>query len=98
MRYLIVAMLNLLIGIGHTFAQNLPPQHFFRTVPTGIKRDIGFFAALNPDCSSVGDAVVRVIKQPQNGTVDIEPGGGYTNFAEKNQRYACNKKISQGTK
>lgn len=71
---------------------------FTPVVPTGVKRQVGFAAALNPDCSSAGDSVARIKKEAKDGTVEIENGGGYTNFPEKNQRYPCNLKLSQGLK
>ncbi len=77
-------------------AQSFPPATFAPVVPSGIKRQIGFFAAVNPDCSSSGDAEARITKQPKNGSVTIENGAGFTNFPEKNQRYVCNVKQSQG--
>jgi hypothetical protein len=41
-----------------------------RVVASGIKQRIDFYAALNPDCSAIGDVNVRVTKQPEHGTVE----------------------------
>ena len=91
-----VAALLVVAASGELLAQTVPPQTFSPTVPTGKKRPVGFFASLNPDCSAIGDIDARVIKQPENGTVEVEAGTGFTGYAEKNQRYACNLKPSQG--
>ena len=77
-------------------AQQTPPVELTRTVPTGKKRLVAFAANLNPDCSTVGEMDTRVIKQPQHGTVEVEPGSGFTNYPENNQRHGCNLKPSQG--
>jgi hypothetical protein len=98
MRYLLATALLFLMTACDALAQNYPPVTYAPVVPTGIKRQVGFFAALNPDCSSAGDSVARITKEPQNGSVEIENSGGYTNFPEKNQRYPCNLKLSQGLK
>jgi hypothetical protein len=91
-----VAVLVLVAASHDALAQTLPAANLSPTVPTGKKRTVGFFYGLNPDCSSSGEIDARVIKQPENGTVEVEPGTGFTNFPEKNQRYACNLKPSPG--
>jgi hypothetical protein len=93
-----VAVLVLIAASHDVLAQALPAANLSPTVPTGKKRMVGFFTGLNPDCSSTGEIEARVIKQPENGTVDVEPGTGFTNFPETNQRYACNLKPSPGVR
>jgi hypothetical protein len=61
-------------------------QTFTRTVASGAKQRIGFFAALNPDCTASGDVNVRVIKQPEHGTVETVATTGYTHFPKENIR------------
>jgi len=94
-RVLLTALLFGVTACG-ALAQSFPPVNFSPVAPSGVKRQVGFFAAVNPDCSSAGDADARISKQPKNGSVTIENGAGYTNFPEKNQRYPCNLKQSQG--
>jgi hypothetical protein len=94
--YCFVAAL-LVIGASHdAFAQQSPPANLSPTVPTGKKRLVGFFNALNPDCSAIGEIDARVTKQPESGTVEVETGTGFTTYLENNQRYACNLKPSPG--
>jgi hypothetical protein len=44
---------------------------FNRIIASGTKQRIGFFYALNPDCSATGDVNIRVTKQPEHGTVEM---------------------------
>jgi hypothetical protein len=67
-----------------------------RAVPVDHKLPIDFIYAINPDCSSIGLASVRVIGQPDHGNVAVENGTGYSNFPPENQRYECNKRKSEG--
>lgn len=79
------------------FAQT-PTPTISATVPTGKARQVGFFAPLNPDCTSAGDTDSRIIKQPQSGTVELEPGSGFVNYPATNIRSACNSKSVQGVR
>jgi hypothetical protein len=63
---------------------------------TGVPLRLGHFAALNPDCSPIGQVVVRVTKPPGHGTVSIYAGTGYTNFVSSNPRNACNYRPTPG--
>jgi hypothetical protein len=67
-----------------------------RAVPIDHKLPIDFFGPVNPDCSSEGLATARVPMQPQHGTITVENGPGYTNYAPDSQRYECNKRSSEG--
>jgi len=62
----------------------------------GLPFKLGHFASLNPDCTSVGEVVVRVTKNPDHGVVAIRPGEGYTNFVPANPRNHCNFKPTPG--
>jgi hypothetical protein len=77
-------------------AQTTPPATVAVTVPTGKPRQVGFFAPINPDCTTAGDTDTRIVKQPQNGTVEVEAGSGFAVYPEKNPRSACNAKQLQG--
>jgi len=44
----------------------------------------------NPDCSSIGQAVVRMTQAPQHGHVIIRSASIYPNFPASNPRSACN--------
>jgi hypothetical protein len=81
-------------------SQPTPPtaQTFDITRVTASDQELrlDFLYSLNPDCSSIGFAKVRVIKQPDHGTVTIDNGTGFTSFARDNQRFDCNKSRSDG--
>ena len=79
-------------------AQTFPTMTIDSTVPTGVKRQLGFFTSLNPDCSTTGSVQSRLIKRPENGAVELEEGYGYPNYANTNQRYACNREMVMGVR
>ncbi len=97
MRYL-CSIAVLCAFAGTAAAQSLPAVPRSSTVPTGIKREIGFFASLNADCSPNGDIQSRLIKPPANGTAELEDGPGYTNYPIINQRYSCNNRQVMGVR
>ena len=68
-----------------------------RFVAAGQRLRVEFLVAIEPDCSSMGQTAVRVIEQPAHGTLTVEDGQGFTNFAKDNQRYECNTRRSDGT-
>ena len=94
--YCFIAVLLLTVASQDVVAQQFPAVNLSPSVPTGKKRLVGFFAAVNPDCSSVGEADARVTKQPDNGTVEVENGTGFTNYPDNNQRHPCNLKQTPG--
>jgi hypothetical protein len=46
--------------------------------------------SLNPDCSSLGQVVVRVTQPPQHGRVTIRNSRSFPNFASSNSHSVCN--------
>src|SRR6516162_5660831 len=72
---------------SHIFGiEGLQTQTFTRFVAAGTKQRIDFYAALNPDCSAVGDINVRVTKQPDHGTVETTGSTDYVHFPKENIR------------
>ena len=67
-----------------------------RVVASDQKLRLDFLYSLNPDCTSMGFATVRIIEQPKHGRITIENGNGFTNFPQNNLRYECNKIRSDG--
>ncbi len=57
---------------------------------------VDFLYAINPDCSSVGVAAVRVIEEPGHGKLTIGKGTGFTGFPQENPRQVCNHRRSGG--
>jgi hypothetical protein len=67
-----------------------------RAVASDKKLRLDFVYSLNPDCTSVGFATIRIIEQPKHGKITVENGAGFTNFPKDNLRYECNKSRSDG--
>jgi hypothetical protein len=68
-----------------------------RVAAAAQKSRLDFFYDLAPDCSSAGKPVVRVLEQPQHGTLSIENGQAFTDFPQGDRRAACNAQQSDGT-
>jgi len=67
-----------------------------RAVPAGRQRRLDFVYFLNPNCSSMGLATVRVLEGPTHGKLTVENGTGYPNFSQTSQRYECNRLQADG--
>jgi hypothetical protein len=56
---------------------------------------VALYTSLNADCTSSGDSVVRIVGNPNNGSVQILKSLAYPNYRQENQRYVCNtRKVS----
>lgn len=71
-------------------------QTFTRVVASGAKQRIGFYTALNPDCTAIGDVIVRATKQPEHGTVEITTATGFPGYPKESSRYKCNQHKVKG--
>ena len=76
--------------------EGLESQTFTRVVASGAKQRIGFYVDLNPDCSAVGNIIVRVTKEPEHGKVEAAPTTDYAYFAKESIRYKCNQHRVKG--
>jgi hypothetical protein len=74
----------------------LQKMNWTRVVASGTNQRIGFFYAVNPDCSASGDINIRVTKQPEHGTVEIAAATSFPNFERENIRYRCNQHEVRG--
>jgi hypothetical protein len=83
---------------GTAVAQTLPTQPHSSTVPTGVKRQIGFFTSQNADCTLNGDVQSRLVKAPANGSVELEDGPGYPHYAQGSALHDCNKRPAMGVR
>jgi len=66
------------------------------TVAADKTIQLAFLYSINPDCTSIGFATVRVVEQPKHGKITIENGTGFTSFPTSNPRAECNKRRSDG--
>jgi hypothetical protein len=74
----------------------LQKMNWTRIVASGTNQRIGFFYAVNPDCSAGGDVNIRVTKQPEHGTVETAAATDFPNFERENIRYRCNRHKVRG--
>jgi hypothetical protein len=66
------------------------PINVTRFIPTGEVRTIGKVVALNPDCSSLGPIVGRVVEKPAHGEVSFEIGDVFLTYAQTSPLSPCN--------
>ena len=70
--------------------EGLEKMQLTRVVASGTNQRIGFFYAVNPDCSASGDVNIRVTKQPEHGTVETITATNFPAFPKENIRARCN--------
>jgi hypothetical protein len=82
---------------SHIFGiEGVQKMELNRIIASGTKQRMGFFYALNPDCSASGDVNVRVAKQPEHGTAEIVAATLFPNFEKENIRSRCNQHKVRG--
>ena len=82
---------------SHIFGiEGMETQTFNRVVASGAKQKVGFYAALNPDCSATGDIQVRVTKQPEHGTIETAPEISFPSYPKDHVRFKCNEHKVKG--
>lgn len=59
-------------------------------VVAGHEVRVNWGVAINPDCRSSGQVVMRVTQPHQHGRVTIRSGGVFPNFPASNVRNVCN--------
>ena len=76
--------------------EGLQKHHWTRVVPSGANQRIGFYYALNPDCTSQGTVNIRITKQPEHGAVNIAAATLFPSYSKENLRYKCNQHRVKG--
>jgi|SRR5687768_11492309 hypothetical protein len=61
-----------------------------RTALSDARTSVQTYYSLTPDCKPSGTITVRILKQPSHGTLEVESGPGFTNYAADNIRAKCN--------
>jgi hypothetical protein len=74
----------------------LERKQFSRVVASETNQRIGFFYAVNPDCSASGNVNVRITKKPEHGTVEITPTAHFPNYPKEAIRFKCNQHKVKG--
>jgi hypothetical protein len=70
--------------------EGLRKENFTRVVPSGENRRIGFFYHLTPDCAQAGPVIVRVMKEPEHGKIEVVTVNDYPHYGKENIRSKCN--------
>jgi hypothetical protein len=74
----------------------LQKKQFNRVVASDTNQRIGFYHAVNPDCSASGVVNVRMTKKPEHGTVEITPTTHFPNFPKDSVHFKCNQHKVKG--
>ena len=96
MKNLLLTVLAFGLLSSSAFAEEQPRQeglekkHFTRVVASGTNQRIGFFHALNPDCTTSGNVNIRVTKQPEHGSTETTTTTNFPNYPKENIRSKCN--------
>lgn len=70
---------------------------FERGAVSGVPQRVGFFFAVNADCTSSGLTRLNVARPPQHGAVSFVIIEDFPTFAPTNREYyACNKRRTPG--
>ena len=79
------------------YGQTIPPQTVTPTAAPGKQSQVGFFYALEPDCSTRGQGDTRLIKKPEHGSVEFVQGSSFPRYPENSEWFQCNKVKAPGT-
>lgn len=96
------ATLGLIVGLCATvwsdcsYAMELPAIERPVTILQDRRTQVYWSTNINPDCSPLGEIVVRVNRPAKNGKVEVEDGEGHTSFKPDVQRYKCNERKLPG--
>ena len=77
-------------------AQSDAPKQVQRGAVAGMQQYMGFFYAVNPDCTSGGLVHTSLKTAAQHGTVQFANADGYSSFPRASDSFECNKKKSPG--
>jgi hypothetical protein len=96
-RKLLAALAVLALATSACYGQTRPPQTVTPTVTPGKQSQVGFFYALDPDCSTRGQGDTRLIRKPEHGLAEIVQGSSFPGFPENSPLVHCNKVKVPGT-
>ncbi|SCY28016.1 hypothetical protein [Microvirga guangxiensis] len=87
--YALTALLCTLAVSGcNTTASVSPP---LKVTTAGKPLTVDSYYSINPDCSSVGKTVVRLVEAPKNGRLETKEATDFPSFRESNSRHHCNR-------
>lgn len=68
-----------------------------KVVMAGEKVRLVTYAAVEPDCTSVGKTTIRVLKEPKSGKVEVAETRAFPNYDKDNVRIKCNQQEVDAT-
>jgi hypothetical protein len=91
MKNLLLTVLAFGLLSSPAFAQEgLEKRQLTRVVASGTNQRIGFFTALNPDCTASGNVNIRVTKKPEHGSAEITTTINFPSYPKEHSRSKCN--------
>jgi hypothetical protein len=91
MKRLLFTVLAFGLLSSSAFAQEgLEKRQLTRVVASGANQRIGFFTALNPDCTASGNVNIRVTKQPEHGSTETTTTINFPAYPKEHSRSKCN--------
>jgi hypothetical protein len=81
---------------SHIWGVEGEKQELTGVVASGTNQRVGFFYAVNPDCTASGNVTVRVTKQPEHGAVETITATNLPAFPKENIRARCNNQKVRG--
>ena len=91
MKNLLLTVLAFGLLSSSAFAQEgLEKKQFTRVVASAANTRIGFFYALNPDCTTSGNVNIRVTKQPEHGSTETTTAINFPYYPKEHVRFKCN--------
>jgi hypothetical protein len=86
----------LAVGCAQSPATQARSGHGERFAVSGTPQKLGFFSAVNPDCTTKGIPVLRVTRTTVHGSASISEDAGYPEFPAASPYYHCNRQRTQG--
>jgi hypothetical protein len=98
MKSLLLTVLAFGLLAPSAFAEEgLEKKQFTRVVASRTNQRIGFYTALNPDCTAQqGNFAVRVAKKPEHGNVETIDTMNFPNYPKESIRARCNQHKVKG--
>src|SRR5690349_15134806 len=103
MKNLLLTVVGFGVLLSSAFAEEQPRQEglekkqFTRVVASRTNQRIGFYTALNPDCTAQqGNFTIRVTKKPEHGSVETIDTTNFPNYPNESVRAKCNQHKVKG--
>jgi hypothetical protein len=87
---------------GYRFAAIAPRPPAISEIKSDVivdqSKQLSFIYDLSADCAPVAFPTITTTEAPKHGKLSIDRGTGFSNFAQSNSRFECNKKPTEGMK